>query len=140
MQELVHYWTQESIVIRVFLVLLLLDIVTGTFRAVQERRINSAVSSKGMMQKGVKLMMIAFGRMFEQEAHMPLSTLIAGFFLKVEVESLTENLALIGVPLPEGLTKFFAILPPYEPPSNGKEVSIKTKRKLENPESITVEL
>ncbi len=122
------YWDHLGLVLQVYLTTMLLDILFGTARAAfVEHHINSTISAKALTRKVMQLFLVAFARIFEEQAKMPLSILVAGFYLKAEVESLVENMALLGVPVPPALTQFFAVLPPH----HGRTPTVKTKQKLD---------
>lgn len=95
------------------LLLMALDVVTGTLRSFRERRVASDVSRDGITRKAGILIMIALGKALEVTfmRGLPVSEAIAIGYCKSEIESLVENLALLNVKVPAWLRRAFAKLP-----------------------------
>ncbi len=91
------------------LTLMLLDIITGTFKAMVLKEVSSNISMKGMYKKIMMLATVAVAWLFEMffpkisGQTIPWGQITAGFFWLVEGWSILENAAKAGVPLPKAL-------------------------------------
>jgi toxin secretion/phage lysis holin len=97
-----------DIALNVLVVLMILDYVTGLLGAVRERRVNSEIMFWGGIRKGIILAVVALAVMFDQMLGNPepiLRTLAIYFYAAREGISVTENLGIIGVPLPPVITR-----------------------------------
>lgn len=81
-----------------------IDILTGLLNALADRTLNSTTSFRGMTRKAMVLLIVGTGAVLEPYTGLPLSKLIATFYLFTEAISITENLHKAGVPLPSFLT------------------------------------
>lgn len=85
------------------------DILTGLVRAGYQGRINSHCSWKGMMKKASMLiftgLMIVLDENTQHAWH--LGALASSAFMGTEGVSVIENLVAMGVPVPEGVKRFF---------------------------------
>ena len=89
--------------LKVLVVLMIVDYVTGLLGAVRERRVNSEIMFWGGIRKGIILAVVALAVMFDQMLGNPepiMRTLAIYFYVAREGVSVTENLGIIGVPLP----------------------------------------
>jgi len=97
-------WLKGQPVVVALILLMFADILTGICCSVVKRTLNSSTSWRGMSRKAMMLLIVSVGAILEPLAQgIPLAKLIALFYLATEVLSVTENAALIGVPLPKVL-------------------------------------
>lgn len=90
------------------IVAMVLDYATGFLGAIKEKRVNSEVMWWGGIRKGAILAVIAMAVLLDQMMGNPepiLRTLAIYFYVARECVSVTENLGILGVPLPPALTK-----------------------------------
>ncbi|CDV96342.1 Toxin secretion/phage lysis holin [Desulfitobacterium hafniense] len=92
-----------DIALNVLVVLMIIDYATGLLGAVRERRVNSEVMFWGGIRKITILAVVAIAVLFDSmmgNAEPILRTLAIYFYAAREGISVTENLGIIGVPLP----------------------------------------
>jgi len=107
--------------LRVLVVLMVIDYVTGFLGAVKEHKVNSEIMYWGGIRKGVILAVLALAVLLDQmvgNAEPILRTLAIYFYVAREGVSLTENLGILGVPLPPGISQ---VLTQLQEKSEGKE-------------------
>jgi toxin secretion/phage lysis holin len=96
------------------LTLMLLDIITGTFKAMVLKEVSSNISMRGMYKKVMMLATVAVAWLFEMffpkisGQTIPWGQITAGFFWLVEGWSILENATKAGVPLPKALVDMVA--------------------------------
>lgn len=94
--------------LRVLVVLMVLDYVTGFLGAIKNHKVDSDVMFWGGIRKGVILAVVAIAVQLDQMVgnHEPiLRTLTMYFYAAREGVSVTENFGILGVPLPLGVVK-----------------------------------
>lgn len=103
-------------VYQVLLVLMASDIVTGAMRAYQQRVLTSRVAIVGVTRKAGELILVALCAYLQlvvpEVAALPLPEAVAMFYVYNEGLSVIENLAAIGVPIPDFLTRALSELAP----------------------------
>lgn len=94
--------------IALLVTLMVADYITGFLGAVREKRVNSEVMFWGGIRKGIILAVIALAVQLDGmlgNAEPILRTLAIYFYAAREGISVTENLGIIGVPLPPVIVK-----------------------------------
>lgn len=92
-----------DIALNALIVLMIIDYATGLLVAVREHRVNSETMFWGGIRKITILAVVAMAFMFDQmlgNTEPILRTLAIYFYAAREGLSVTENLGIIGVPLP----------------------------------------
>ena len=91
----------------VFALLNIADYMTGWGKAIVAKKINSTIDTAGNIKRAAMLLMVmlTFSFTFRDDAAQ-LYYLITGSFSITLALSLVENLAALGVPLPEQITKY----------------------------------
>ena len=98
-------WLQQQPFIGALLLLMVMDIITGTLAAALKGRVSSTVSREGITRKVFVWFVVGAAYVVGQfTSDLPLAKLVAGFYLWTEALSILENVALAGVPLPRVLT------------------------------------
>lgn len=110
-------WFERQPVVGALLVLMLLDILMGLIVAVGTRTVSSSTSWRGMSKKATVLLILGVAAVIEPYAQgLPLTKLVALFYVVTETLSILENAAAVGVPLPPVLTDALAKLHAAKPP------------------------
>ncbi len=103
--------------IGLLLLAMTVDIATGIFAAIIEKKLSSKIGYRGMMRKAICLLVVGMAAILEQgliltlpeslrgDITIPLAKLTAGFFFINETLSVLENARRSGVPLPAFLSK-----------------------------------
>lgn len=105
-------WASISLVLQVLLLLMVLDFVTGLVVAIQTQSLDSHKSYMGIGKKAVVLALIAATAIIQQhlQIDLPLTEVVAGFYIANEFISILENAAAAGVPVPGALRDVLAKL------------------------------
>ena len=97
-------WMMKQPLVGVLLFMMTLDVVSGLLLAFSSKKLCSTVSWRGMSRKVIMLLLVGVGSILEPFANeLPLSKLIAMFYITTEAISILENAAKAGVPLPRPL-------------------------------------
>ena len=94
--------------LRVLVVLMVIDYMTGFLGAIKDEKVNSEVMFWGGVRKGIILVVLALAVLLDQMVgnSVPiLRTLAIYFYVAREGVSVTENLGILGVPLPPGISR-----------------------------------
>lgn len=94
--------------LNVLVVLMIIDYVTGFLGAIKNRKVDSEVMFWGGIRKGIILVVLAVAVLLDQmvgNAEPILRTLAIYFYVAREGVSVTENLGILGVPLPPGIAR-----------------------------------
>lgn len=94
--------------LKALIVFMILDYVSGLLAAVKSKQVDSEVMFWGGIRKGAVLAVVAIAVMLDQMAgnkEPMFRTLAVYFYVAREGLSITENLGLLGVPLPGFVTK-----------------------------------
>lgn len=104
-------WTQTYPYAALLLILMAFDILTGLMRAIQDKKLSSDVSGRGMRRKATMIILVMVGKALERvTGEAPISEAIAVGFCVSEGLSILENATLLGAPVPPILTQIFAQL------------------------------
>lgn len=114
-------------VIRVLLLLMAFDIFAGAIKAVMvDKNLSAAIAWSGVGKKAVTLIVIALtysvsNMIVGVDLSAPIGQAVSGFYIYVEVVSVLQNAAAIGIPIPEFLKKALDTLNPDKamPPAGG---------------------
>lgn len=96
-------WVGLDVAVRVLVLLMALDIVTGLAAAFAARAIDSRTGWRGISRKCVTLGIVAAAAVLDPHVGVAATQVVAGFYAAIELTSLIENAALAGVPVPAGL-------------------------------------
>lgn len=108
MLDFLGAWTQAYPYTSLLLILMAIDIMTGLLRAIEEKKLSSDVSGRGMRRKATMLILVMVGKALERvTGPAPVAEFIALGFCVSEGLSVLENAALLGAPIPQFLTQFF---------------------------------
>lgn len=94
--------------LKVLIVLMVVDYATGLLNAAKRRQVNSEVMFWGGIRKGAILAVVALAVLLDSMLGYTdpvLRTLAIYFYAAREGLSVTENLGLMGVPMPPGVSK-----------------------------------
>ncbi|MDD4297611.1 MAG: phage holin family protein [Ruminiclostridium sp.] len=94
--------------LNVLIVLVVLDYITGLLGAIKLKKVNSEVMYWGGIRKIIIFAVVALAVMFDQmlgNSEPIMRTLAIYFYAAREGVSVTENLGIIGVPLPPVIVK-----------------------------------
>jgi len=94
--------------LRVLVVLMVIDYVTGFLGAIKDEKVNSEVMFWGGVRKGIILVVLALAVLLDEmvgNSAPILRTLAIYFYVAREGVSVTENLGILGVPLPPGISR-----------------------------------
>lgn len=99
-----HYLGGWDLLLNTFIVLVILDFVTGWLNAIFTKRLSSEIGSKGVARKIVIFIIIAVANLLQELLNdtIPLREIILMFYIVNEALSIIENAAYF-VPIPEKL-------------------------------------
>lgn len=107
MDWLVHLltgWVKQIPMVSTLLVLIGIDVFSGSLVAVTQRKLNSTTSWRGMSRKIIIMLLIGVGAVLQPFAQgLPLANMISMFYIVTESISILENAGALGVPLPSFL-------------------------------------
>ena len=111
----VAFWGGLIPLVQLLAILMLLDIASGLLAAYYKRELCSEVSFRGMVKKGMVLLLVTGSGAIECYAGpsiggVPLQALVAGFFCMHEGLSIIENAGRAGLPIPDTLRDALAKL------------------------------
>ena len=99
--------------LNVLVVLMVIDYVTGFLGAIKNKKVDSDIMFWGGLRKGIILAVVAVAVLLDQmvgNASPILRTLVIYFYVAREGVSVTENLGILGVPLPPGISRVLSQL------------------------------
>lgn len=99
--------------LRLLVVLMVMDYTTGLLGAIKDHKVDSEVMYWGGIRKGIILVVLAVAVLLDQmvDNFEPIfRTLTIYFYVSREGISVTENLGILGVPLPPGIRRVLAQL------------------------------
>ncbi|MDQ7095015.1 phage holin family protein [Desulfosporosinus sp. PR] len=99
--------------LNVLIVLMVIDYATGFLGAMKNHRVDSEVMFWGGIRKGIILVVLAVAVLLDKMVGnlQPIfRTLTIYFYVSREGISVTENLGILGVPLPPGITNLLTQL------------------------------
>ena len=99
--------------LNVLVVLMVIDYVTGFLGAIKNRNVDSEIMFWGGLRKGIILAVVAVAVLLDQmvsNASPILRTMAIYFYVAREGISVTENLGILGVPLPSGISRVLSQL------------------------------
>ncbi|MFN8493823.1 MAG: phage holin family protein [Caldilineaceae bacterium] len=100
-------WTGVPTIVHALIFLMILDTITGIFRAALEKTLNSQDSFKGIARKLLILALVVTAAIVQHDLaaslNLPLAQLVTGFYCAHEAVSIMENAALAGLPVPQFL-------------------------------------
>jgi toxin secretion/phage lysis holin len=102
--KLIASFIEANPLINTLLVLIVLDVISGTVLAAVKRKLNSSTGFIGVTRKAMILIVVEAATVLEKFANgLPIGDLCAMFYIWVEAVSLVENAAGLGVPIPGAL-------------------------------------
>src|SRR5690606_14741364 len=102
-------WLRSVPLIETLLAFMAADIASGFALAIVRRELNSSASILGFCRKAVVIVLVSACSVLQQHmpSEAPIGGLVALYFIGSEGLSLIENGAMLGVPMPEWLTRYF---------------------------------
>jgi len=94
--------------LKVLVVLMVIDYVTGFLGAIKNKQVNSEIMFWGGIRKGLILAVVVVAVLLDEMVGNPepiLRTLAIYFYVAREGISVTENLGILGVPLPPSISR-----------------------------------
>jgi len=94
--------------LNVLIVLMVLDYATGLLGAIKNKNVNSEIMYWGGIRKAIILVVVMLAVLLDRLLGYPdplLRTLVIYFYAAREGVSVTENLGILGVPLPPGISR-----------------------------------
>lgn len=95
------------------IVFMAVDYITGVMCAVSDKKLSSAVGFKGIFRKVLILMLVGIANLLDVQVigtGAVLRTAVIFFYLSNEGVSLLENVAYLGLPIPEKLKEILVQL------------------------------
>ena len=92
---------------QILLLMMIVDIVSGTLKGAQQKRLKSAIMSLGILKKGGILLSIAFAYLLDMlvnGSNPVFVTMMTWLAIGNEGLSIVENLTIIGVKIPDAVT------------------------------------
>ena len=102
---LIGGWHVSLTVLAVFMAI---DIITGVFKAIVIKKLNSKIGYKGFIRKAGIMLVIIIANLLDMltGSEFLFRSMAVLFYIGLESVSIIENLGHIGVPLPEQITKY----------------------------------
>lgn len=100
---LVYFLGGWDIALQILITVIVLDYITGVFKAIYNKKINSSVGLKGIIKKLGYLIIVAVAVILDKIAGNTgaIRTLVIYFFVANEGISILENWGGMGLPLPQ---------------------------------------
>lgn len=100
---LVYFLGGWDIALQILITVIVLDYITGVFKAIYNKKINSSVGLKGIIKKLGYLIVVAVAVILDKIAGNTgaIRTLVIYFFVANEGISILENWGGMGLPLPQ---------------------------------------
>ena len=116
---LVYFLGGWDIALQILITVIVLDYVTGVFKAIYNKKINSSVGLKGIIKKLGYLIVVAVAVILDKIAGNTgaIRTLVIYFFVANEGISILENWGGMGLPMPQ---KIFDVLEQLKNDNNPK--------------------
>lgn len=94
----------ESPHFKLLLLLILVDIILGTFSAITNKKLSSEIGLKGMIKhSSVILIAVVLGSILRLSGQVELSIMMGWFYVAEYGLSIVENLDVLGIPFPSWL-------------------------------------
>ena len=111
-------------IIRVLLLVMAFDILAGAALAIVNRKLSASVAWSGVGKKAVTLIVVALtytvsNMIVGVDLAAPIGQAVAGFYIYVEVVSVLQNAAQVGIPIPNFLKKALDSINPDKATDNG---------------------
>ena len=100
---LAAWWLQVPDAVRLMLVLIAADVITGVWAAIISKDLSSDVSFVGLSKKLLVIFVVSLTIYLESYTVQGLTTIVAGFYAAHEGLSILENLNRAGIPVPPTL-------------------------------------
>ena len=97
-----------DVTLEILVVLMVIDYVTGFLGAIKNKQVNSEVMFWGGIRKGLILAVVLVAVLLDEMVLNPVPifrTLAIYFYVAREGISVTENLGILGVPLPPSISR-----------------------------------
>lgn len=112
------YFVGLPTIYQALIVLISADMISGALRAYEQKVISAQVARDGVLRKVGELLLVAVAAYLQNiipaASSVPLPQAVAAFYVYTEAVSLIENLAALGVPIPQFLKDALAILNPQK--------------------------
>jgi len=95
-------------VLKILAVLIVVDYVTGLMKAALNKDLASDIGYKGLLKKAAIFIVVILAHQLDltiPQENPIFRTMVCYFYIANEGISITENIALLGVPLPGGLVE-----------------------------------
>ena len=97
--------------IQILLIFVALDIASGVFRAIIQKKVSSNETYKGGLRKILIFVVVAIGTQVDRFAETNLvRNMVIAYYVASEALSVLENVVASGVPVPPALKKILAAL------------------------------
>ena len=118
---LVYFLGGWDIALQLLISVIVLDYITGVFKAIYNKKINSSVGLKGIIKKIGYLIIVAVAVILDKIAGNTgaIRTLVIYFFVANEGISILENWGGMGLPLPQKIFDVLEQLKNDNDPKNG---------------------
>lgn len=118
---LVYFLGGWDIALQLLISVIVLDYITGLFKAIYNKKINSSVGLKGIIKKIGYLIIVAVSVILDKIAGNSgaIRTLVIYFFVANEGISILENWGAMGLPLPQKIFDVLEQLKNDNDPKNG---------------------
>ena len=118
---LVYFLGGWDIALQLLISVIVLDYITGLFKAIYNKKINSSVGLKGIIKKIGYLIIVAVAVILDKIAGNTgaIRTLVIYFFVANEGISILENWGGMGLPLPQKIFDVLEQLKNDNEPKNG---------------------
>lgn len=109
---LLAQFTGLPVTLQILLSLMALDIIGGCAIALRDKTLSYKIAFSGVTRKGAALALILMAQLIEPmiALHVPLSSILAGYYIYVEALSILEHAADTGLPIPPYLRDALAKL------------------------------
>ena len=101
---------QFDMILKVLLVIIGIDYISGVCSAIYQKRLNSKIGLKGIIKKIGYLLIVILTTLFDRminDNSFAIRNLIIYFFISNEAISICENWSTLGLPLPKKIYEVF---------------------------------
>lgn len=94
-----------DIALKSLLIIMVIDYISGVASAIYNKKLNSKIGFKGILKKGVYLLVIALSNIIDEMLGQTgaIRTVVIYFFVANDGISIVENVAEMNIPLPKKL-------------------------------------
>ena len=107
MSNITFLFGRMDLLFKSFLVLIILDYISGVLKAIYNKKINSKIGAKGIVKKIGYLLIIIVSQIIDllYNSNMSIRDILLYMFITNEILSIFENISYLGIDIPINIKK-----------------------------------